>query len=79
MILMILLLVNIYGLSFSPTHLYGKYHQEGHPPEVTEPGDDCRKFTRFHESVMKAVASFDQTCTETSLICKYCNFLKKDI
>ena len=68
MILMILLLANIWGLSFSSPHLYGKYHQEGHPPGVTEPGDDCRKFTRFHESVLKAGASFDQTCVETSPI-----------
>ena len=79
MILMILLLANICGLSFSSPHLYGKYHQEGHPPGVSEPGDDCWKFTRFHESVRKAGATFEQTCTETSLICKYCNFLKRDI
>ena len=79
MILMILLLANISGLSFSPTHLYGKYHQEGHPPEVTEPGEDCRKFTRFHESLRKAGSSFDQTCVDTSPICKYYNFSKKDI
>ena len=78
MILMILLLANICGLSFSSPHLYGKYHQEGHPPGVTEPGEDCRKFTRFHESVLKAGASFDQTCVKTRPICKYYNFSKKD-
>ena len=78
MILMILLLANISGLSFSPTHLYGKHHQHGHPPEVTEAGEDCRKFTRFHESLLEAGASFDQTCIETRPICKYYNFSKKD-
>ena len=78
MILKILLLANICGLYFSPTHLYGKYHQEGHPPEVTEPGEDCRKFTRFHESLRKAGSSFDQTCVDTSPICKYYLLLFKE-
>ena len=81
MIFLILLVVNFFVLSFSSPHLYGKYNQHGHPHGVTEPGDDCRKFTRFHESFLKAGASFDQTCAETSLISKYCNFSisKKDL
>ena len=42
------------------------------PSGITEPGDNCcSKFTRFHESLLKAGASNDQPCIDAQPICKY--------
>ena len=42
------------------------------PSGITEPGDNfCSKFTRFHESLLKAGASNGQPCIDAQPICKY--------
>ena len=42
------------------------------PSGITEPGDNCcSKFTRFHESLLKAGASNDQPCIDAQPVCKY--------
>merc|ERR1712126_570833 len=52
-------LLTLVGLTFSSP--LQNQHGHGHPPGVTEPGD-CRKFSRFHESLLRAGYSFDDTC-----------------
>ena len=42
------------------------------PSGITELGDNCcSKFTRFHESLLKAGASNDQPCIDAQPVCKY--------
>merc|ERR1712083_804825 len=53
-------LLTLVGLTYSSPPQ--NQHGHGHPPGVTEPGDDCRKFSRFHESLLKAGYSFGETC-----------------
>merc|ERR1712112_585436 len=52
------ILFTVFGLAYS-SPLQNQQHQHGHPPGVTEPGNDCKKFTGFHESLLKAGSSLD--------------------
>ena len=46
------------------------------PSGITEPGDNCcSKFTRFHESLLKAGASNDQPCIDAHKVQLACCFL----
>ena len=63
---MMIFFASLFGMGFSSPLQQQHQSLNGHPP-----GNDCKKYTGFHESLLKSSSSLDQSCLYSKPICKY--------
>merc|ERR1712227_420449 len=63
---MMIFFSTLFGLGFSSPLQQQHQSLDGHPTAslAVEPGNGCKMYTGFHESLLKSSSSFDQNCLD---------------